>query len=124
MGKWLRQLRKIPEPLGDGTDKTDKTSSQEVSSVLSVSKRAVFDNFPLDSDSASEGSVSFVSSPTGHILNFFVGFGDRSGWDDEAWQAAYEERAAVLEFDEGVPRDDAERQARQEIENQQKRWIQ
>jgi len=49
---------------------------------------------------------------------------DRAGWDDEDWQAAYEERAAVLEFDGCLSREEAERLARLEIEDQRKRWVQ
>ena len=29
-------------------------------------------------------------------------------WDLEDWQAAYDERAAILEYDEGLPRQHAE----------------
>lgn len=35
--------------------------------------------------------------------------------DDEDWQAAYDERAAILEYDEGLPRAEAERLARMQV---------
>ena len=38
-----------------------------------------------------------------------------NAWDDEDWQIAYEERAAILEYDEGLPRADAELLAREQI---------
>lgn len=37
-------------------------------------------------------------------------------WDEEDWQAAFDERAAILEYDGGWPRPEAERLAREEIE--------
>lgn len=124
MGKWLTQLQKIPETPGDDTDKTDKTPTIEVSSVLSVLPRAVFDNFSQDGNEAVLGSVSFVSSRHGHIDNFSGTSGDRSGWDDDDWQAAFDERSAILEFDDCLTRADAERQACAEIAEQRKGWMQ
>jgi hypothetical protein len=38
-----------------------------------------------------------------------------SAYDLEYWQAAYDERAGILEFDEGFPRAKAEALARQWI---------
>ncbi|MFC5554451.1 hypothetical protein [Methylobacterium iners] len=40
---------------------------------------------------------------------------DRSGWDEEDWQAFYEECAGILEFDGGYSRVDAESMAGAEI---------
>lgn len=37
------------------------------------------------------------------------------GWTDEDWQAAYDERAGILEYDEGLPRAEAERLAREQV---------
>jgi hypothetical protein len=42
-------------------------------------------------------------------------------WDNEDWQAAFDERAAILEFDERLPRPEAEHRARIEIEQQRRR---
>jgi hypothetical protein len=44
-----------------------------------------------------------------------AGRGWRSSWDADDWQAAFDERAAILEFDEGLSREDAERMAEAEI---------
>jgi hypothetical protein len=45
-------------------------------------------------------------------------------WDEEDWRFAFEERAAILEFDEGLPRSEAARIARQQIEDQRRRSLQ
>lgn len=37
-------------------------------------------------------------------------------WDEEDWQAAFDERAGILEYDGGWPRPEAERLAREEID--------
>jgi len=42
---------------------------------------------------------------------------NNNGWDENDWQMAFEERAAILEYDGGHSRQDAERLAREEIEN-------
>ena len=49
-----------------------------------------------------------VRTASGPFRNF-------SGWDDADWQFAIEERAAVLEYDEGLPRADAEVLAAEQI---------
>jgi hypothetical protein len=52
------------------------------------------------------------------------GFGGAQGrhifekWDELDWKVAFEERAAILEYDEGLSRRDAERLARQQINEQ------
>jgi len=38
-----------------------------------------------------------------------------SGWSDEDWQALYDERAGIMEFDGGLSRDEAEARAAEEI---------
>lgn len=38
---------------------------------------------------------------------------DKADWDIEDWQAAFDERAGILEYDEGLPRKKAEALARQ-----------
>ncbi len=40
---------------------------------------------------------------------------NNEGWDKVDWQAAFEERAGILEFDEGLPRVVAERLAREQV---------
>jgi hypothetical protein len=98
MGKWLDQLREKnrKQPSG-GTDKTDKTDG-------------------------GGGFVSFVRSSSEHYV-IFRPYND-AGWDEEDWQVAVDERAAVLEFDQGLPREKAETLARRQIEARRKRSIQ
>jgi hypothetical protein len=48
-------------------------------------------------------------------------FFDRSAWDEEVdWQAAFDERAAILEYDGGLSRPEAERLAREQIDQQRR----
>jgi hypothetical protein len=54
----------------------------------------------------------------------FRAFDNRTDWDDEDWQVALDERAAILEFDHGLPREEAETLARYQIEADRKRWLQ
>lgn len=87
MSKWLDRLRaheKNRRLAQNGTDKTDKSQTEGVLSVLSVRSEQVSANFSDE-------------------LN------------DEV--AAIEERAAILEYDCGLSRDEAERLARTQISN-------
>ena len=44
-------------------------------------------------------------------------------WDELDWLVAFEERAGILEFDEGLSRSDASRLARQQIDEQRRaKW--
>jgi hypothetical protein len=45
-------------------------------------------------------------------------------WDDEDWRFSFEERAAILEYDEGLPRSEATRIARQQIDAQRRMALQ
>jgi len=54
---------------------------------------------------------------SGHFRNF----PDFSGWDEADWQLAIEERAAILEYDEGLPRAEAEALAAEQITDQRRR---
>jgi hypothetical protein len=48
---------------------------------------------------------------------------DGNGWDEEDWQVAFDERAAILEYDEGLSRPAAARLARQQIDQQRRgKW--
>jgi hypothetical protein len=120
MGKWLNLLRESAKTSADRTDKTDKTAPAKVSSVLSA--RPIGVSWIFTPDEAA-GSVSFVSSPDEPFRDFRA-FNNRSGWDEEDRQAAFEERAAILEFDEGLPRQEAESLAWRQIEAERKRWMQ
>jgi hypothetical protein len=118
MGKWLNQLRESAKTRGERTDKTDETAPADVLSVLSVRSDGISKIFTPDK----VRSVSFVGSPTNPSQDFSAF--NNHGWDEEDWQAAFDERAAILEFDENLPREDAEAQAWREIETQRKRWVQ
>lgn len=52
-------------------------------------------------------SLSQSVAPVARINN--------EGWDKVDWQAAFDERAGILEFDEGLPRAIAERFAREQV---------
>jgi hypothetical protein len=39
-------------------------------------------------------------------------------WDEEDWQTAFDERAAILEYDGGLTRSEASRLARQQVNEQ------
>jgi hypothetical protein len=47
----------------------------------------------------------------------------RSGWDESDWQFAIEERAAILEYDEGLSRAEAEALAAQQIADQRRQGV-
>jgi hypothetical protein len=121
MGKWLNQLRENGKKPRDIPDKTDKTSSETVRSVLSARPGGVSTiSTPADD---LMGSVSFVGSPSERFLNFRP-FYEGSGRDEEYWEAAFDERAAILEFDQGSPCEDAEALAWRQIKPERKRWLQ
>ena len=110
MGRWLDHLRKrdeILEMLQERTDKTDNTGRPRVSSVLSVVVPGKIENSTSGGAVSSLGFVSFVSPVSGHAQNFRV----RSEHDEDL-QDAFEERAAILEFDQEMPRAQAEALAR------------
>jgi len=74
-----------------------------------------FENFRVPPDDGQGGFVSFVGSPSERIEEFFA-VSPPAAWDAEDWQMAFEERAAILEYDGGFTRSEAERLARIEIE--------
>lgn len=89
MSKWLERLReheKKRQMAGNETDKTPKTSENSISGVLSVRSGRESANFSSTAPMMGEENASL-----------------------------YEERAAILEYDEGLPRDEAERLAREQI---------
>jgi len=94
MGRWLNQLRGANFSKTPGGP-TDKT-----------------DETPF-----SIGSVSSVSTPSGPFQNFH-------GWDEADWHFAFEERAAILEYDEGLPRAEAEALAAEQIAQQRRQRLQ
>jgi hypothetical protein len=121
MGKWLNQLRENVKVPRDHTDKTDKTAPSMVLSVSSGRSDGVSKIVSAPNGAAS--SVSFVSSPS-EPFHDFRAFNNRSAWDEEDWLAAFDERAAILQFDEDLPRQEAESLASRQIEADRKRWMQ
>lgn len=85
MSKWLERLREHEKNRRMRQNGTDKTDKSQPEGVLSV----------LSVHSGQE-SANFPPSP-------------------EDAQAAFEERAGILEYNCGVPRDEAERLARLQI---------
>ena len=98
MGKWLDQLREYRKSAETGTDKTDRTDR-------------------------TDSSGGFVGSQSEPFVNFHP-FYDGAEWDEEDWQVAVDERAAILEFDQGLPRTEAEALAWGQIETERKRGLQ
>ena len=92
MGKWLSALRA-----------TEKQSENATNRSLQNPQ-----------NSPNRGFEGFEGSPPGQLPNYF----DLSGWDELDWQIAYDERAAILEHDEGLPRHIAARLARRQIDEQ------
>jgi len=45
-------------------------------------------------------------------------------FDEEDWRVAFEERAAILEYDEGLPRAEAEALAAEQIAQQRRQRLQ
>jgi len=58
-------------------------------------------------------SIQQVSDPVPHVPH--VPLENDNSWSEEDWQAAFDERAAILEYDGGFPRAEAERRAREEV---------
>jgi hypothetical protein len=57
--------------------------------------------------------IQRVIEPVPHVP--LVPLENDNGWNEEDWRAAFNERAGILEYDGGLPRSEAERQARVEI---------
>ena len=98
MGKWLAALRTSEKKSENATDANPQ-------------------NHQNQSERGGRGFDGFEGSPPEAFPIFQP---DGNGWDEEDWQVAFEERAAILEYDEGLSRPDASRLARQQI-NQQRR---
>ena len=124
MGRWLQLARdkKKSETLKSGTDKTDRTPSGEVSSVLSVPSVTISENFLVQPAEPKGDFVSFVSSSKEGNQNFLPEQ-PAPPWDADDWDYAFAERAAILEYDGGHVRAEAERLARIEITAMKRRTI-
>ena len=85
---------------------------------LSALRNKKVDNAPETSpqnpqNSTDRGFEGFEGSHPEVFSNFHDP--EWPGWDGEDWQAAFDERAGVLEFDEGLTRSEASRIAWREI---------
>lgn len=58
------------------------------------------------------GFEGFEGASPASMRDFF----SAHGWDADDWRMAFEERAAIMEYDGGLSREDAERLARTEID--------
>jgi hypothetical protein len=87
---WLeRARREIPKT---AWRRTANSAERTPTAVMAVSHPAL-----CEKSSASIGSIGSAPTP-------------RNSGKEDAWEA-YEERAAIMEFDGGLSRDDAEREA-------------
>lgn len=123
MGRWLAALRvdeKKPETATDANRQNPQNPPEQGFGGFGGSSSEEIKKFTPETG---EGFGGFGGSASGHIQNFYS-LPDRAGWDDEDWQAAFDERAAILEFDAGLTRAEAERLAGVEITEQRKGWIQ
>jgi hypothetical protein len=93
MGRWLAALRTGDNKIGNGTDVNPRNPQNP-------------------RDGGFEGFDGSLPPPSANFL---------SHWDAEDWQVAFDERAAILEFDEGLSRPEAARRARQEIAPRRRR---
>jgi len=57
--------------------------------------------------------IQDVINPVPHVPH--VPPQSAEGWDEEDWQAAFDERAGILEYDEGLTRAEAEALAREQV---------
>jgi hypothetical protein len=96
MGKWLSALRAVEKQSENATN-VDLQNPQNPPKV---------------------GFEGFEGSPSWPFPDF------RVGWDAADWHFAYEERAAILEYDEGLPRADAEALAAEQIATERRRMLQ
>lgn len=68
--------------------------------------------------SADESVAELASVAGGYAETAFFAPDPAGTWDDEDWQVAFEERAAIFEYDGGWSREAAEQFAHQWIEEQ------
>lgn len=119
MGRWLDALRKdknlqnAPKANPQNHQNPCTGSSEGFEGYRSMR----FQKNNLEPGSAFDG---FEGAPSGP----FRIFTDFYGWDEEDWQFAFEERAAILEFDDGLSRPQAEAVAKEQIAGQRRRRLQ
>ena len=73
---------------------------------------------PIPNEGRIEGVTSGVTDLPDPSWGSLEGF--PSGWGTADWQFAFEERSAILEYDEGLSRVDAEALAADQIANQRR----
>jgi hypothetical protein len=95
MGKWLAALRESDKKSGNVTNTTAQNRQ----------------------NTSEESFEGFEGSASGPFQNF-------QAWDDADWEFAVEERAAILEFDEGLPHPEAEALAAEQIVDKRRRQLQ
>jgi hypothetical protein len=121
MGKWLAALRTTSEKKSGNAPDANPQNPQNHPEIgfggFGGSRSS--DLTKIDGGDGG-GFGGFGGSASGHFLNFY----DRAGWDEEDWQAAFDERVGILEFDEGLPRSEAARIARQQIDEQRRMVLQ
>jgi hypothetical protein len=72
----------------------------------------------------SRGAVVYTSGLPSYPFQDFRSSNNRYGWHEEDAQAAFDERAALLESDQGMPREDADALLWRQLEAERKRWMQ
>jgi hypothetical protein len=120
MGKWLDALRtskKKSENATEANPQNPRNHPEIGFGGFGGSGAGTFSK--IDGDGLG-GFGGFGGSPHEHFQNFF----DLSAWDEEDWQVAFEERAAILEYDEGLPRATAEALAAEQVKDQRRRLLQ
>jgi hypothetical protein len=124
MGRWLQLARnkKNAETLLSEANKTNTTSAEGVSLVLLAPQKRECEKFYSPPDSGEGGCVGFVGSVSEENQNFFSEPTPLE-WSEDDWRYAFEERAAIYEFDGGYDRAEAERLARIEITAMKRRTI-
>jgi hypothetical protein len=122
MGRWLAALRSDERKSEIATDANLQNPQNLPGKGFEGFEGSRSSPFGEIAASPVMGFEGFEGSSSEQIPNFDH-LSDRSGWDEGDWQAAFDERAAILEFDEGLHRAEAARLARQQIDHQRRtKW--
>jgi hypothetical protein len=123
MGRWLAALRNDEKKSEIATDANRQNPQNLPDKGFESFEGSRSIPFAEIAGSPVMGFEGFEGAPSEQIPNFDH-LSDRAGWDEEDWQAAFDERAGILEFDEGLPRSEAARIARQQIDEQRRMALQ
>ena len=126
MSRWIDALKKLENAeMGNRQNRQNPRELGFVSSVSSPSGRIRKNSVSAgptnraSPKSADGGFVSFVSSAFEQNTNFSEprddGAGRYADWTDEALRDLFDERAAIMEFDGGLTRQQAEAAAWREV---------